>query len=147
MTATEHAANTARAFLAAEIAMAAVNRGAANVTNATELPRPSRSLEVALSVGTPDGTSLLVKSVEFKLAAGEVLGIVGPSGSGKTSLARALIGVWPTVRGTVRLDSATLDQWGSEARGRHIGYVAQTSELFDGTIAENIARMRATWDS
>ena len=114
---------------------------------ATELPRPSRNLEVALSVATPDGKSLLVKSVEFKLAAGEVLGIIGPSGSGKTSLARALIGVWPTVRGTVRLDGATLDQWGSEARGRHIGYVSQTSELFDGTIAENIARMSATWDS
>ena len=85
--------------------------------DATELPRPSRSLEVALSVATPDGTSLLVKSAEFKMAAGEVLGIIGPSGSGKTSLARALIGVWPTVRGTVRLDGATLDQWGSEARG------------------------------
>jgi len=116
-------------------------------TDATELPRPSRSLDVALSVATPDGTSLLVKSAEFKMAAGEVLGIIGPSGSGKTSLARALIGVWPTVRGTVRLDGATLDQWGSEARGRHIGYVSQTSELFDGTIAENIARMNATWDS
>jgi ATP-binding cassette subfamily C protein len=116
-------------------------------TDATELPRPSRSLDVALSVATPDGTSLLVKSAEFKMAAGEVLGIIGPSGSGKTSLARALIGVWPTVRGTVRLDGATLDQWGSEARGRHIGYVSQTSELFDGTIAENIARMSATWDS
>ena len=115
--------------------------------DATELPRPSRSLEVALSVATPDGTSLLVKSAEFKLVAGEVLGIIGPSGSGKTSLARALIGVWPTVRGTVRLDGATLDQWGSEARGRHIGYVSQTSELFDGTIAENIARMSATRDS
>ena len=115
--------------------------------DATELPRPSRSLEVALSVATPDGTSLLVKSAEFKLAAGEVLGIIGPSGSGKTSLARALIGVWPTVRGTVRLDGATLDQWGSEARGSHIGYVSQTSELFDGTIAENIARMSAIRDS
>jgi ATP-binding cassette, subfamily C, type I secretion system permease/ATPase len=114
---------------------------------ATELPRPSRSLEVALSVATPDATSLLVKSAEFKLAAGEVLGIIGPSGSGKTSLARALIGVWPAVKGTVRLDGATLDQWGSEALGRHIGYVSQTSELFDGTIAENIARMSATGDS
>ena len=114
--------------------------------DSTELPRPSRSLEVALSVATPDGASVLVKSAEFKMAAGEVLGIIGPSGSGKTSLARALIGVWPTVRGTVRLDGATLDQWGSEARGRHIGYVSQTSELFDGTIAENIARMSATWD-
>jgi ATP-binding cassette subfamily C protein len=113
---------------------------------ATELPRPSRNLEVALSVATPDGKSLLVKNVEFKLAAGEVLGVIGPSGSGKTSLARALIGVWPTVRGTVRLDGATLDQWGAEARGRHIGYVSQTSELFDGTIAENIARMSTTCD-
>ena len=70
-----------------------------------------------------------------------MLGVIGPSGSGKTSLVRALVGIWPPARGTVRLDGAALDQWDPELRGPHVGYVSQAVELFDGTVAENIARM------
>jgi ATP-binding cassette subfamily C protein len=51
-----------------------------------------------------------------------------------------LVGVWRPVRGTVRLDGATLDQWSSEALGRHVGYVTQDVELFNGTVAQNICR-------
>jgi ABC-type protease/lipase transport system fused ATPase/permease subunit len=78
--------------------------------------------------------------VSFRLEAGQALGIVGSSASGKSSLARALVGVWPAARGKVRLDGATLDQWSEESRGRHIGYLPQSVELFAGTVAENIAR-------
>jgi ATP-binding cassette subfamily C protein len=68
------------------------------------------------------------------------LGVIGPTASGKSSLARMLVGVWRPLRGTVRLDGATLDQWSSEALGRHIGYVPQDVELFNGTVAQNICR-------
>jgi len=68
------------------------------------------------------------------------LAILGPSASGKSSLARALVGIWPVADGTVRLDGATLEQWHSDKLGRHIGYLPQNVALFDGTIAENIAR-------
>jgi len=116
-------------------------------TAAHELPKPSRSLDVALSVAAPGGQTPILTNIQFRLEAAEVCGIIGPSGSGKTSLARALTGVWPAVKGTVRLDGATLDQWDPEARGRHIGYVSQAVELFDGTVAENIARMQPQPDS
>jgi ABC-type protease/lipase transport system fused ATPase/permease subunit len=69
------------------------------------------------------------------------LGVIGPSGAGKSSLARAITGVWPPARGTVRLDGASLDQWRSSDLGTHVGYLPQDVTLFDGTIAENIARM------
>jgi ABC-type protease/lipase transport system fused ATPase/permease subunit len=60
---------------------------------------------------------------------------------------RVLVGIWPPARGQVRLDGAALDQWDPELLGRHIGFVAQTVELFDGTISENIARMAIAPDA
>src|SRR5829696_1603377 len=75
-----------------------------------------------------------------ELKAGNALGVIGPSASGKSSLARLLVGVWPTLRGKVRLDGAALGQWTPEALGEHIGYLPQDVELFAGTVAENIAR-------
>jgi ABC-type protease/lipase transport system fused ATPase/permease subunit len=78
--------------------------------------------------------------VTFALEAGSGLGVIGPSGSGKSSLVRALVGVWQPVRGKVRLDGAALDQWSSDALGRHVGYLPQDVELFAGSVAQNICR-------
>ena len=88
----------------------------------------------------PGGERLVVSDFSFELKSGQGLAIIGPSGSGKSSLARALVGVWQPVRGSIRLDRATLDQWSSEALGQHIGYLPQDIELFDGTMAANIGR-------
>jgi len=85
---------------------------------------------------------LVVNNVSFVLKAGAGLGVIGPSASGKSSLARALVGAWRPVRGSVRLDGAALDQWSPAGLGQHIGYLPQDIELMDGTIAENIARFQ-----
>jgi ATP-binding cassette subfamily C protein len=106
-----------------------------------ELPAPTQALALdALSVTPPGAKSLVVHDVQFTLQAGNALGIIGPSASGKSSLVRAIVGVWPTIRGCVRLDRATIDQWTPAARGRHIGYLPQDVELLEGSIAQNIAR-------
>lgn len=105
------------------------------------LPAPTRSLVVEkLGVTAPESEKLLVADVSFALKAGSALAIVGASGSGKSSLIRALVGAWRPSRGVVRLDGASLGQWPLEALGNHIGYLPQDVELFEGTIAENIAR-------
>lgn len=105
------------------------------------LPAPSHRLIVEGVAATAPGTNkVLVQEVAFKLEAGQGLGIIGPSGSGKSSLARVLVGVWPSARGKVRLDGAALDQWSPEQLGPHIGYLPQDVELLAGTVAENIAR-------
>jgi ATP-binding cassette subfamily C protein len=108
---------------------------------ATALPAPSRRLAVeSLNIAPPAQQKIIVQDVSFTLVAGQGLGIIGPSASGKSSLARGLVGVWMPARGKVRLDGAALEQWSSERLGPHIGYLPQDIELFDGTVAQNIAR-------
>jgi PrtD family type I secretion system ABC transporter len=105
------------------------------------LQTPSKSLVVQNAAVCPPGEQKIVcQEVNFTLAGGKALGIIGPTASGKSSLARMLVGVWAPVRGTIRLDGATLDQWSPEALGRHIGYLPQDVELFPGNVAQNIAR-------
>uniref|UniRef100_E6VL92 Type I secretion system ATPase n=1 Tax=Rhodopseudomonas palustris (strain DX-1) TaxID=652103 RepID=E6VL92_RHOPX len=93
-----------------------------------------------VTIAAPGGTSAIVHGASFALEAGQAVGIIGPSAAGKSTLARALVGIWPIARGEIRLDGATLDQWPAESRGGMIGYLPQDVELFDGTVAENIAR-------
>lgn len=109
-----------------------------------ELPVPKEKLSAeSLAGGPPGGQRLTFAEVNFSVKAGSALGVIGPSASGKSSLARALIGIWPSYRGSVRLDGAALDQWDSDRLGRHIGYLPQDVELFSGTVAQNIARFAA----
>lgn len=105
------------------------------------LPRPHNVLSVdGLTVTAPGQQKPIIQNITFVLRAGAALGVIGPSASGKSTLVRALVGAWPSIRGTVRLDHAALDQWDPEALGRDIGYLPQDIELFDGTVADNISR-------
>lgn len=109
--------------------------------SALPLPKPVRELRAEeLTIIPPGERKPNVAGVGFVMQRGTALGIIGPSGSGKSSLARVLVGAWAPAAGNVRLDGASLDHWDREALGRHIGYLPQGVELFDGSIAENIAR-------
>jgi ABC-type protease/lipase transport system fused ATPase/permease subunit len=109
----------------------------------TQLPRPSRTL-VAVNVATaPERDQKpLASGINFKLEAGDGLGVVGLSGSGKSSLARALVGVWPLLAGQIRLDGSELSHFNGEELGAATGYLPQAVELFPGTVAENISRFQ-----
>ncbi|HWL55290.1 MAG TPA: type I secretion system permease/ATPase [Paracoccus sp. (in: a-proteobacteria)] len=108
----------------------------------TPLPRPTARLEVRnLTVVPPGQNTPTLRGVSFDLAPGQALGVIGPSGAGKSTLGRALIGAWPVAGGSIRLDGATLDQYDPDVLGSLIGYLPQQVTLFDGTIAENIARL------
>ncbi len=112
------------------------------------LPPPTKTLEVEnLTVAAPGTSKPIVRHLSFKLKAGQALGIIGPSASGKTTLARTLVGVWAGQGGRVMLDGAALDQWSPEALGPSIGYLPQDTQLFDGSVAENIARFIPGADS
>ncbi|MBK9235034.1 MAG: type I secretion system permease/ATPase [Rhodoferax sp.] len=105
------------------------------------LPPPHGGLAVEGVVAVAPATQVpILKGVAFALQPGEVLAVVGPSASGKTTLARLLVGLWPASSGKVRLDGVDVYSWDKGELGPHVGYLPQGVELFDGTLAENIAR-------
>lgn len=110
----------------------------------TDLPAPHQRLDLEnVVLIAPGQTKPTLQGVGFSVRAGEALGVIGPSGCGKTTLARALVGIWAPLgaAGSVRLDRATYEQWTPSALGRHLGYMPQDVQLFDGSVAENIARL------
>lgn len=114
----------------------------------TALPKPAAKLDVqALTVVPPGGQAPLLRNASFRLEPGQALGVIGPSGSGKSTLARALTGVWRPAAGSVRLDGAALDQYDPDVLGQHIGYLPQRVQLFEGTLAQNIARLSGEPDA
>lgn len=128
----------------AKISYRRLNQLLANRLSLTEpmpLPAPSGHLQVEqLVVRAPGRTEPVIHGINFSLNKGEILAIIGPSASGKSSLARALLGLWPAIQGSVRLDSAAIEQWPRSAIGPYLGYLPQNIELLQGSVAENIAR-------
>ncbi|RYF40797.1 MAG: ATP-binding cassette domain-containing protein, partial [Comamonadaceae bacterium] len=105
------------------------------------LPAPRGMLTAENLVTAAPGTqNLILRGIGFGLNPGEVLAVVGPSASGKTTLARVLAGIWPSSGGKARLDGVDVYTWNKAELGPHVGYLPQGVELFDGTLAENIAR-------
>lgn len=112
-----------------------------------KLPPPSNSLVVdKITIAVPGTGQVVLSDVSFNLQPGQALGIIGPSAGGKTTLVRALTGIWPVLRGSVRLDGADLGQWREEDIGQHIGYLPQEVSLMDATIEENISRFEPNPD-
>ena len=110
----------------------------------TSLPRPSREMSLAnVAIAPPGARTATLAGVNLRLKAGQAMAVIGPSGAGKSTLARGLVSVWPIVRGDLRLDGAMQDQWHPDDLGRLVGYLPQSVELFDGTVADNIARFSA----
>lgn len=102
-------------------------------------PRGEVSVENILFYLDKDRT--ILRGVNFRLEAGEILGVVGASASGKTSLAKLMVGIYQPSDGVIRLDGIDVFQWARNGMGEYIGYLPQDLQLFKGTVAENIARM------
>ncbi|MDF5983711.1 ATP-binding cassette domain-containing protein [Pseudomonas aeruginosa] len=115
-----------------------------------EFPARERRMRIAraawppaagpLDAAPPGSEARTLRGLTLAIPAGSVVGVIGPSGSGKSSLARVVLGIWPTLHGSVRLDGAEIRQYERETLGPRIGYLPQDIELFAGTVAENIAR-------
>jgi len=109
----------------------------------TMLPLPKGNLSVRGLVAAPPGSNQpIISGIQFELVAGDGMGVLGLSGSGKSSLARTLCGVWTPLGGEVRMDGALLQHYDPRQVGKIVGYLPQRADLFEGTVAENIARFQ-----
>jgi ATP-binding cassette, subfamily C, bacterial len=112
------------------------------------LPPPAERVALENATVCVPGTERpVLVDVSFELRRGQAVAVIGPSAAGKSSLARAITGVWPLLRGSIRLDGAALEGWSPEQLGQHIGYLPQDVTLFEGTIADNICRLEDEKDS
>jgi ATP-binding cassette subfamily C protein EexD len=106
------------------------------------LPKPEGKIAIENLILTPpqNKDKIILQIPNLVINPGEILGVIGPSASGKSSLARALLGIWPTVSGKVRLDGVDVSTWDRNELGPNLGYLPQSIELFEGSIADNISR-------
>lgn len=93
-----------------------------------------------LKAMAPGREQPILDGLDAEFSSGEVVAILGPSGAGKSTLARCLLGIWPKTEGDVLIDGHPLQSWPREVLGPYLGYLPQDIELFEGSIAENIAR-------
>jgi PrtD family type I secretion system ABC transporter len=113
-------------------------------------PRPSTALPKAKGLLTVEGVNFappgagrfVLQSLACRVEPGEMMGVIGPSGAGKSTLARLMVGIWPPTHGSIRLDGADVHAWERSDFGRNVGYLPQDTELFPGTVRDNIARFR-----
>ncbi|WP_146187668.1 type I secretion system permease/ATPase [Limnohabitans sp. T6-5] len=111
-------------------------------TQKMQLPAPQGKLDVSKAVGIPPGHNKpVLADINFSLSPGEVLAVVGPSAAGKSSLAKMLMGLWKPATGSIRLDGVELNDWSHDEVGPLVGYVPQEIDFFEGSVADNIARL------
>jgi PrtD family type I secretion system ABC transporter len=121
-------------------------RGDPDEAERLNLPPPQGRLSVeAVTIVPPGRSKPAVLGASFVVEAGTAVAVIGPSAAGKSSLVRGLVGVWPILSGTVRLDGYDLRHWDRQQLGPYVGYLPQDVELFSGSVAENIARF-STFD-
>ena len=107
-----------------------------------QLPAVMGHMAVSKASAVPPGHNKpVLMDIDFQVMPGQAVAVVGPSAAGKTCLARLLVGIWKPARGSVRLDAVELSDWNPDEFGPQIGYVPQEIEFFEGTVAENIARL------
>lgn len=139
-----------KAFVAARMAFRRLRETVVALAAAEQpmkLPAPCGSLSIEkITIAVPGSGQVVLSDISFELQKGQALGIIGPSAGGKTTMVRALTGIWPLLRGHVRLDGADLAHWREDEIGQHIGYLPQEVSLMDATIGENICRFEPAPD-
>ncbi len=79
-----------------------------------------------------------INGISFKVKEGETVAFVGPSGSGKTTLVKLLVGLYTPQDGKILFNQIAGDKFDFDELREKIGFVTQDTQLFSGTIKENL---------
>jgi ATP-binding cassette subfamily B protein len=110
-------------------------------------PRPERPLPLGpldhiefdnLTFRHQTATTNALDGISFTANMGETIAFVGPSGSGKTTLVKLLVGLYRPKTGDIRYDGKSINEVDLEQLRSRIGMVSQDTQLFSGTIRDNL---------
>ena len=114
-------------------------------------PRPANPVDVGeltqlgfegVSFTHLSASSPAVQDVSFELRRGETIALVGPSGAGKTTLVKLLVGLYRPGGGRIVYDGIPHDRVDLDKLRERIGFVTQDTQLFSGSIRENLLFVR-----
>jgi ATP-binding cassette, subfamily C, bacterial exporter for protease/lipase len=109
------------------------------------LPREfsaSSLLVESVSFRYPGGAQGLIRHLSFALEPSQLLLVTGSGDAGKTTLARLLVGQLRPKQGRIRIGDVDVDRLPDAVRSEMLSYAPQQAELFQGTVRNNIARLR-----
>ena len=129
----------------------AANQAVQKVLETPAEVQPKNPREIgALSTITLDNVHFRYQSatheslagISLRIAAGETVALVGPSGAGKTTMAKLLVGLYQPTKGALRVNDIELSALDLEKFRKRIGLVTQETQLFAGTIRQNLEFVR-----
>jgi ATP-binding cassette subfamily B protein len=91
-----------------------------------------------VSFGYKSSSNLALSDISYVVSKGETVAFVGPSGSGKTSLVKLLVGLYEPTSGNILYNNLSFNDIEKEELRSQIGFVTQDTQLFSGTIRENL---------
>lgn len=92
----------------------------------------------SVSFGYQSAATQALSGISYTAKQGETVAFVGPSGSGKTSLVKLLVGLYTPTSGTIRYNNIAHEDISKAEIRKQIGFVTQDTQLFSGTIRENL---------
>jgi ATP-binding cassette subfamily B protein len=123
------------------------------ILNTPKEPRPARPVRLAgisqvefenVVFQHQSAATRALDGVSFKAQLGQTIAFVGPSGSGKTTLVKLLVGLYRPQAGVIRYDGFSIEDVDLDALRERIGLVTQDTQLFSGTIRENLLFVNPT---
>lgn len=118
-----------------------------NILDTPKDPKPVRPVRLdavsqlefdAVSFRHPSGTKNALDDISFDVGLGQTIAFVGPSGSGKTTLVKLLVGLYQPAKGDIRYNGHSFRDVDLDDLREQIGFVTQDTQLFSGTIRENL---------
>ncbi len=141
--------NVINTYREAEVSLANFEK----IMNTPREPKPANPVRIekvnalefkGVSFQHQTSKSKAIHDINFEVKAGETIAFVGPSGSGKTTLVKLLVGLYQPKEGEIFYNTVSGNKIDLDLLRERIGFVTQDTQLFAGTIRENLLFVNPT---